>query len=186
MLRLSWISLVLTVTICTVSAAPDITVVIDVSTYPKLPPDFYTSNVIPGNFLGLSIEYFNPQKFAGTPTQPHHSFTALMRRLTPVNSTEWGGPVLRIGGSSEDGTAYNGSVSDPSKFEHLMTDDDILAIHQAVVSFNGTAVMGINFQVGPYNNSVAIAEAQAIARVLSKVTDDPFRHIRFELGQSTT
>ena len=147
------------------AAAPNLTVTVNVSTLPSLP---YLSQAVPGNFLGLSLEWPNPLHFIGpNVSSPHQSFYTLL----PYLSTRQGqGPTLRIGGSSSDRSWYNPTgLPAPlwSDFVANITDDTYAVLERLSSALNLSIIAGVNFRYA-YSMNVTGPEVQAMLRVVGK------------------
>ena len=147
------------------AAGPDLTVTVNVSTLPLLPN---ASQAIPGNFLGLSLEWCNPLHFIGpNVSNPHQSFYTLL----PYMSTRQGlGPTLRIGGSSSDRSWYNPTgLPAPhwSDFVANITDDTYAVLERVSRVLNVSVIAGVSFRYA-YAMNISGPEVEAMLRVVGK------------------
>jgi hypothetical protein len=147
------------------AAGPNLTVTVDVSTLPSLP---YLSQAVPGNFLGLSLEWPNPLHFIGpNVSAPHHSFYTIL----PYLSTRQGrGPILRIGGSSSDRSWYNPTglpAPQWSDFVANITDDTYTVLERMSSALNLSIIAGVSFRY-PYSMNITGPEVEAMLRVVGK------------------
>ena len=147
------------------ASGPSFTVTVDVSTLPSLP---YLSQAVPGNFLGLSLEWPNPLHFIGpNVSAPHHSFYTIL----PYLSTRQGrGPILRIGGSSSDRSWYNpAGLPAPqwSDFVANITDDTYTVLERMSSALNLSIIAGVSFRY-PYSMNITGPEVEAMLRVVGK------------------
>lgn len=126
------------------------------------------SHSIPGNFMGLSLEWCNPLHFIGSNlSHPHSSFY----NIFPFLSTREGrGPTLRIGGSSSDRSFYNpqGKPIPPWKdFVANITDDTYRALDRVSLTFNTSIIAGVSFRYA-YNMTIAGPEVSAMVRLVDR------------------
>ena len=145
------------------AASFNLTLTLDLSSLPTLPP---TSQPIPGNFLGLSLEWCNPLHFIGPDVNhPHTSFYNIFPFLSTRASL---GPTLRVGGSSSDRSWYNptGRPAPPWKdFVANITDDTYTALEKVSLAFNTSIIAGVSFRFG-YNMSIAGPEVQGMVKAV--------------------
>jgi hypothetical protein len=129
-------------------------------------------NPLPTGFLGLSIEYWAIESYAGKdPSAINPALVQLIRNLTPGHST-----VLRIGGVSTDKTSWPipGSLR-PRGVNYSLNQRRLGVIRALATAVGARLILGINLEAD--SRSVAAAEARAM------LTEIGSRRIAaFELG----
>ena len=137
-------------------------------------PEFI-SHRIPGNFMGLSLEWCNPPHFAGNTSHPHHTFTTIL----PYLSTRQGlGPTIRIGGSSSDRSVYNPKLQPPPPWKDFVAsvvDDVFIRMDAVAAELNISIIAGVSFRFA-YNMSIAGPWVAAIDRLVG------WQRWRIEIG----
>jgi len=115
-----------------------------------------TSAPIPPGFLGLSLEYFAIEPYAGTnPSAPDPVFLQLIRNLSPGQA-----PVLRIGGDTTDRTWWPvPGMRTPAGVTATLTRQWIDVTHALADKLGANLTLGINFEAD--STKVASAEAKA-------------------------
>ena len=127
--------------------------------------------VSPG-FLGLSIEYYAVQKYAGTdPHALNPVFLQLVRNLDPGQS-----PVIRIGGDSADWAWVPApGITKPLGAKVTITTDLLRVLGALGTHLDARLILGLNLEAD--NVSVARAEAVALMRSIGRA------HVQaFEIG----
>ena len=131
-------------------------------------PFAYVSQPIPGNFLGLSLEWCNPLHLIGpNVSNPHKSFYNIFPFLSTRGAQ---GPTIRAGGSSSDRSWYNptGRPIPPWKdFVANITDDVYVALEAVSRTFNSSIIAGVSFRYA-FNDTIFAPEVEAMARVLGR------------------
>ncbi len=123
-------------------------------------------------FLGLSIEYYAVQKYAGRdPHALNPVFLQLVRNLNPGQS-----PVIRIGGDSADWAWLPApGITKPHGAKVTITPSLLRVLGALGTDLNARLILGLNLEAN--NVSVARAEALALLRSIGRA------HVRaFEIG----
>jgi hypothetical protein len=117
-----------------------------------------TSTTIPAGFLGLSLEYFAIEPYAGpNPSDMDPVFARLIRNLSPGQA-----PVLRIGGDTTDRTWWPvPGVPTPAGASATLTPTWIQVTHALATELRARLILGINFEA----DSTTVASAEASAEV---------------------
>lgn len=113
-----------------------------------------TSRPIPPGFLGLSLEYFAIQAYAGTdPTALNPVFVQLIRSLAPGQA-----PELRIGGDSTDSTWWPvPGTPTPGGVSESLTPGWIATTKALAAATGAKLTLGINLEA----DSATVAGAEA-------------------------
>lgn len=127
---------------------------------------------IPGDFLGLSIEYWALEAYAGKdPAAINPALVQLIRNLTVGHPT-----VLRIGGVSTDKTWWPiRGFHRPPGVNYALNDRRLAVIRALASAVNADLVMGVNLEAD--SRRVAAAEAGAMLNDIGRR-----RLSAFELG----
>ena len=123
-------------------------------------------------FLGLSIEYYAVQKYAGRdPHALNPVFLQLVRNLDPGQS-----PVIRIGGDSADWAWVPApGITKPLGAKVTITPGLLRVLGALGAHLDARLILGLNLEAD--NVSVARAEAAALVRSIGRA------HVRaFEIG----
>ena len=115
-----------------------------------------TTGTIPPGFLGLSLEYFAIEPYAGTnPSAIDPVFVQLIRNLSPGQA-----PELRIGGDTTDRTWWPvAGVPTPAGVTATLTHNWLDVTHALATQLGARLTLGINFEAD--STKVAGAEANA-------------------------
>ena len=118
-----------------------------------------TTGTIPPGFLGLSLEYFAIEPYAGTnPSAIDPVFVQLIRNLSPGQA-----PELRIGGDTTDRTWWPvPGVPTPAGVTATLTRNWLDVTHALATQLGARLTLGINFEAD--STKVAGAEANAETR----------------------
>jgi hypothetical protein len=127
---------------------------------------------IPNGFLGLSIEYWALENYAGkNPRAVNPVLAQLIRHVVPKNSG-----LLRIGGVTTDKTWWPVSGVTQSKGINYTLTKGRLQVAGALAHATGShLIMGVQFEAD--STKIARAEAQAMLRYIGRS-----RLAAFELG----
>lgn len=114
------------------------------------------SRAVPGNFLGLSMEYRGLAAYAGTdPTAIDPAFLRLLGALTPG-----GHPLLRVGGDSTDWSWWPvAGIPRPGGVKLDLTPGALAVAKAVAEATHGKLILGINLEAN--NPRIAAAEARA-------------------------
>jgi hypothetical protein len=114
------------------------------------------STAIPSGFLGLSLEYYAVEPYAGQdPHAINPVFEQLVRNLTAGQS-----PVLRIGGDSTDWTWWPvPHMARPPGVTFTLSNQWLSVTHALTTALHARLILGINLEA----NSVRLAAAEARA-----------------------
>jgi hypothetical protein len=117
-----------------------------------------TNEAIPPGFLGLSLEYFAIEPYAGTnPKAVDPVFLQLIRNLSPGQA-----PVLRIGGDTTDRTWWPvAGMPTPAGVTATVTRNWIGVTHALATELHAQLTLGINFEA----DSTKVAAAEAAAEI---------------------
>ncbi|HEY1515107.1 MAG TPA: glycosyl hydrolase family 79 C-terminal domain-containing protein [Solirubrobacteraceae bacterium] len=115
-----------------------------------------TPGTIPPGFLGLSLEYFAIEPYAGTnPSSIDPVFVQLIRNLSPGQA-----PELRIGGDTTDRTWWPvPGMPTPAGVTATLTRNWLDVTHALATQLGAQLTLGINFEAD--STKVAGAEANA-------------------------
>ena len=115
-----------------------------------------TTGTIPPGFLGLSLEYFAIEPYAGTnPSAIDPVFVQLIRNLSAGQA-----PELRIGGDTTDRTWWPvPGMPTPAGVTATLTRNWIDVTHALATQLGAQLTLGINFEAD--STKVAAAEANA-------------------------
>ncbi|HTU86595.1 MAG TPA: glycosyl hydrolase family 79 C-terminal domain-containing protein [Solirubrobacteraceae bacterium] len=116
-----------------------------------------SGRVIPGGFVGLSVEYPALEAYAGTsPAALDPVFVQLIRNLAPGQA-----PVLRIGGDSTDWTWWPiAGMRRPAGVNYTLTPDFVGVLHALAATLGARLILGVNLEAD--SAAVATAEARAL------------------------
>ena len=134
-------------------------------------PETQGNTIAPG-FLGLSIEYWAVEAYAGkNPAAINPVLTQLIRNLTPGQTA-----VLRIGGVSTDQTWWPvAGVKRPPGVFYNLNERRLKVMQQLAVQTGAHLILGITFEAD--SPVLAGAEARAMVTAIG-----PSRIDAFELG----
>ena len=117
-----------------------------------------TGGAVPGNFLGLSMEYRGLAAYAGTdPRAIDPAFVNLLSSLAPG-----GHPLLRVGGDSTDWSWWPvRGIPRPGGVKLDLTPRALAVAKAVVQAIHGKLILGVNLEAD--NPRIASAEARAFA-----------------------
>ncbi len=131
-----------------------------------------SGRAIPRGFLGLSIEYWAVEAYAGkNPGAINPVLVQLIRNLTPGQS-----PVIRVGGASTDRTWWpNAGVKKSPGVSYTLSRTRLQVIRALAQALGARLIMGVEFELR--SEAEAASETRAMLSAIGKS-----RIQGFELG----